>query len=394
MHAVALFSILFFTLFSFAYALPIGHGHVHRRDHHNVKVHKRTSCPRHVSTSAAASETAAASAPSVQVAAAKKGKDATSTSTSSAPKATSSSKSNSTSSSDDDAPSGGSSVEQMLFPKGRGSSSWTTASDLSGAIPLSDATFRPTKLIKSLSHTYMQSPGPDSKLSMQAKYPEGSWTYDHDPAGGLSFYAPGPEDVDLSTAKEVTFGYAIMFENDFEWKKGGKIPGLYGGDNDEVAASCSGGRRDARCFSTRMMWREDGAGELYTYLPPSDQPQFAANKVQCNVAPKSECNPEYGSSVGRGSFTFKAGEWNYVAQRVLLNDVDKGQPQANGEMQLWFNGESVINVDKVIIRANEAGAVRGIQMQTFFGGHTSDYASPKDQETYFTDFSMAITQKK
>ncbi|TFY65372.1 hypothetical protein EVG20_g5628 [Dentipellis fragilis] len=227
MHAVALFSILFFALFSFTYALPIGHDHVHRRDHHNVKVHKRTSCPRHVSTSAAVSETAASSAPSAQVAAVKGNKNSTSTSASSAPKATSSAKSNSTSSTDDDdTPSGGSSVEQMLFPKGRGSSSWTTSSDISGAVSLSDATFRPTKMIKSLSHTYMKSPGSDSKLAMQAKYPEGSYTYDHDPAGGLSFYAPGPSSVDLSSAKEVTLGYAVMFDEDFEWNKGGKLPGL------------------------------------------------------------------------------------------------------------------------------------------------------------------------
>lgn len=61
---------------------------------------------------------------------------------------------------------------------------------------------------------------------MQAHYPKGSYTFTHSPEGGLSFYAPGPDAVDLTTAKEATFGYSVMFEDGFEWQKGGKLPGL------------------------------------------------------------------------------------------------------------------------------------------------------------------------
>lgn len=61
---------------------------------------------------------------------------------------------------------------------------------------------------------------------MQAHYPKGSYTFTHSPEGGLSFYAPGPDTVDLTTAKEATFGYSVMFEDGFEWQKGGKLPGL------------------------------------------------------------------------------------------------------------------------------------------------------------------------
>lgn len=224
---------------------------------------------------------------------------------------------------------------------------------------------------------------------MQAHYPKGSYTFGHQPQGGISFYAPGPSDVDLTTAKEATFGYSVMFDEGFDWNKGGKLPGLYGGDDATVAVSCSGGRRSDACFSARLMWRTDGQGELYTYLPPYTDSRFAANEKQCSVAPKSECNPTYGASVGRGSFSFEAGKWTTVSQRVRLNDVG----QANGELELFANGESVVKVDGLILRASDAGRLRGIQMQTFFGGSTSDWASPKDQNTYFSDFSMAITEK-
>jgi len=202
------------------------------------------------------------------------------------------------------------------------------------------------------------------------------------------FYTAGPSNVDLTTAKEVTLGYSVMFEEDFEWNKGGKLPGLYGGDNAEVAIGCAGGRRSPECFSARFMWRSDGRGELYTYLPPYTTPEFAANKKQCTVAPMSDCNPTYGASVGRGAFVFEPGVWNQISERVRLNDAG----QANGELEMFYNGQSVMKVTGLMLRDNDLGRIRGIQMETFFGGHTADFASPKDQSAYFSDFSVAITE--
>lgn len=279
-----------------------------------------------------------------------------------------------------------SSLLDALFPVSNIVKSWTTAADSSDSAPLSDATLQPTKDITSLSHDYVSAP--DGRLAMQAHYPEGSYTFGHDPQGGISFYATGPSDVDLTTAKEATLGYSVYFEEDFAWNMGGKLPGLYGGDSDEDATSCSGGARSDTCFSARLMWRTDGAGELYTYLPPMTEPQFAANKVQCSVAPKSLCNDVYGASVGRGAYHFAAGQWTTVSQRVRLNTVGK----ADGELELFVNGQSVINVSGLILTASSEGRIRGIMMQTFFGGHTSEYASPKDQNAYFSDFSVAITE--
>jgi hypothetical protein len=108
------------------------------------------------------------------------------------------------------------------------------------------------------------------------------------------------------------------------------------------------------------MWRADGKGELYTYLPPG----LAGNTNVCKVQPQSDCNPTYGASVGRGAFNFKIGEWNQISERVRLNDAGK----ANGELEVFFNGKSVINVSGLTLRDSSEGRIQGIQMQTFFGG--------------------------
>lgn len=218
---------------------------------------------------------------------------------------------------------------------------------------------------------------------MQAHYPKGSYTFGHQPQGGFSFYSPGPSNVDLTTAKEATLGYSVMFGDNFQFAKGGKLPGLYGGDNPETSFTCSGGRRSTTCFSARFMWRTNGEGEFYTYLP-----QVAANQKLCTVKPLSICNPVYGASVGRGAFSFKVGVWNQISERVRLNDAG----QANGELELFFNGQSVINVTGLVLRDSDLGRIRGIQMQTFFGGSDPSFASPADTDSYFSDFSVAITE--
>lgn len=113
------------------------------------------------------------------------------------------------------------------------------------------------------------------------------------------------------------------------------------------------------------MWRTSGQAELYLYLPPSEK----ANKRVCNVAPKSDCNSVYGASVGRGVFNFTPGKATTLAMRVRLNDVGK----ENGEIEFFSNGQSVINVGGLVLRQNASGRIRGLQLQTFFGGMSSSF---------------------
>ncbi|KAF9002943.1 hypothetical protein BDQ17DRAFT_1242637 [Cyathus striatus] len=271
-------------------------------------------------------------------------------------------------------------TEDTLFPMGRGLESWSTLSGAADALPLSDDTLRPTK-VGSQKYTYEEVQG---QTALVVNFDQGAYRLKDDPLGGVSFYATGP--IDLTTAKEATFGYSIMFPNGFAFNKGGKLPGLYGGNDPSLAASCSGGRRDIRCFSARLMWRTDGAGEVYTYLPPG----FEANEEACKK-PEWECNSTYGASVGRGRFDFPPGQWVTVAERVKLNDPG----QSNGEIELFVDGKSVISeTGLVLVDETGEGSMQGIQVQVFFGGSTADWASPKDQKLYISAFSGTIISHK
>lgn len=270
----------------------------------------------------------------------------------------------------------------QLFPIQGSSSNWTTLASASGALPLDDNTLRPHNVAEGVKHTYVNY---DGKLSLKSHYPAGSWSPHGSPKGGISFYAPGPANVDLTTASEAIFSYSVLFPTGFDFVKGGKLPGFYGGDDDAVAMGCSGGRRDPRCFSSRLMWRPGGEGELYTYLPSYSDPLYKANEIQCSLS-NSTCNPQYGASLMRGSFTFTPGQWKTMAQRLKLNTVGN----ANGELELFVDGQSTIKATGLILTGSNLGRIRGLFMQSFFGGSTQDWATPKDQDVYFADLSVAI----
>ena len=56
----------------------------------------------------------------------------------------------------------------------------------------------------------------------------------------------------------VRLEYEVYFPTGFEWVKGGKLPGFLGGP-----IGCSGGDDPYGCWSVRLMWRREGAGEAY-----------------------------------------------------------------------------------------------------------------------------------
>ncbi|CAE6469313.1 unnamed protein product [Rhizoctonia solani] len=219
-------------------------------------------------------------------------------------------------------------IAAKVLPLGLGNSanSWTTVPNASSeyhALADTGSTLRPTRVLGG--SLAALGTAPDGKSAMEVFFGKGSFGFASGVAGGISFYAYGPSD--LSSGNEFTLGYSIFFESGFDFVHGGKLPGLYGGTSNDEAASCSGGRHAATCFSTRFMWRDQGAAELYVYLP-SDP----ANELLCNgtkIPGRNICGSDYGASLGRGSFYFKTGQWNYVAQRIKLNTPGK----ADGELQ-------------------------------------------------------------
>ena len=100
----------------------------------------------------------------------------------------------------------------------------------------------------------------------------------------------------------------------------------------------------------RLMWRDDGEGEIYAYLPHNKQrSDLCDNKT--NI-----CNSDYGYSLGRSKFSFKKGKWVTVKQVIDFNTKNN----KNGRTRLYVDGVKKVDIKKVVIRTTRTPKSIGI----------------------------------
>ncbi|RDB16966.1 hypothetical protein Hypma_002633 [Hypsizygus marmoreus] len=216
---------------------------------------------------------------------------------------------------------------------------------------------------------------------LQATYAAGSFSHD---SGGSQFYNLW-NTTDGSSFQTMLVSYEVAFDENFDWVKGGKLPGLRGGLN---STGCSGGNASngKDCFSSRVMWRKNGAGEVYAYIPsPNDL---------CSDSNIS-CNSDFGISISRGSFGFVSGQWNRITMLVRLNDPPN---VANGNIQLYYNDLQAINQTNLQIRSSSSVVANGFYFSAPFtfpsiersleASSDSTWATPNTTHTYYRSIRM------
>lgn len=164
-------------------------------------------------------------------------------------------------------------------------------------------------LVPSLPSHFARNPGEQDQSLTQVLYPAHSVNPAQDPVGGANFYT---SPIDLSSATNITLQYNVFFPAGFGWVRGGNLPGLYGdrmGYSDGIDAE--------NCFSTRLMWRAGGIGELYLCAPKPRQPASLCSSLG------STCNTDYGFSIGRGSFAWMSGSWTQLLKLSFLTPRKK-----------------------------------------------------------------------
>lgn len=161
--------------------------------------------------------------------------------------------------------------------------------------------------------------------------------------------------------------YTLRFSQDFEFVKGGKLPGLCGGSEN-----VSGGRRadGINGFSARLMWRKDGRGEAYVY-----------HKNQPDKYGESFAFPE--------DFRFPTGTPIQVRLAVGMN---RGG-QRDGLLRVWMTLPGRVErlvVDRTDMEWRNADAfnVDSLLFETFHGGNDSTWAPTRSCYAEFTDIRI------
>ncbi|KII92918.1 polysaccharide lyase family 14 protein [Plicaturopsis crispa FD-325 SS-3] len=209
---------------------------------------------------------------------------------------------------------------------------------------------------------------------LQVTYPAGSYSHD---TGGTQLYSLW-NTTDGSVFQSMVLSYEVAFDKGFDWVKGGKLPGLRGGPDPN---GCSGGSQPngSDCFSSRVMWRTGGAGEVYAYLLEPDS--LCGDSKDKSVI----CNSDFGVSFDRGSFTLQSGQWNRITMLVQLNNPPSS---ANGKIMLLFNDAPVVSHQNLQLRNSTDIDVGGLYLSTFFGGSDTTWETPTTTHTYFRNFQL------
>lgn len=167
--------------------------------------------------------------------------------------------------------------------------------------------------------------------------------------------------------ESIYISYKVKFDKDFIFAKGGKLPGLMGGNYS------SGLRRsDGKTgFSVRMMWFENGRITFYVYHTNQMNDEGDIMEWRSN-----------GKAI-----SFQPEVWYRIGEKVVMNTPGKNDGMIYG----WIDGKLCFKKTHINFRNVNKYSVDSLFFSTFFGGHTADYKSPKDQYAFFDD--ILISQK-
>jgi len=164
-------------------------------------------------------------------------------------------------------------------------------------------------------------------------------------AGGAGWRMP------FGKHETAEMSYTLRFSKDFDFVKGGKLPGLCGGPENVSGGRLANGQNG---FSARLMWRRDGRGEAYVY-----------HKNQ---------KGDYGDSFAfPADFRFPTDTPVKVRLAVSMNTPGK----RNGALRVWIDEKLLVERSDMEWRSVDSFGVDGLYFETFHGGGDKSWAPTK-----------------
>jgi len=191
---------------------------------------------------------------------------------------------------------------------------------------------------------------------------------------------------------EYTVEYKVRISREFDYVRGGKLPGLVGGANPR------GGMREKESagFSARIMWRELGALCQYVYFDELSERKHGKNLLWTSDKKGSSLITEeiwkqlQESRTKINSVEYLTSDtWHTMRTRIKMNTPG----QDDGRIISWFDEREVLNVG-VALRRNMSFGIDSFQFTTYFGGNDETWAPKKDEQVYFKDFSFTTGDEK
>jgi len=199
-----------------------------------------------------------------------------------------------------------------------------------------------------------------SDHALRVEYPAGG--YGSEDSGGefvTRFELLGIEPQDCLHLR-----YYVRFADDFDFVKGGKLPGLAGGEHNSGGLVPDG----TDGWSARIMWREDGRLAQYVYYP--EQADIWGDYFYWTPEETARLIP---------------GRWHCLESAVCLNTPG----EHDGSLRAWLDGTEALQVDDLRFRDVADLGIDVLYFSSFFGGGDEEWAAAKDEYAVFDNFVMA-----
>lgn len=191
--------------------------------------------------------------------------------------------------------------------------------------------------------------------------------------------------VKFPQAETVTLTYQVLFPVGFDFVRGGKLPGLYGGSAPRGGQSTVEGDG----FSIRIMWRELGVLCSYLYYKDKDPEAkwgrdylFMKNKNKNMSIEKTMWKSMNTKFEDRMYIT--PGICHTIKIYIKMNTPGK----EDGEMICSLDGKEAVNVS-LSFRKDLFLGIDTFAFTSFFGGNDLTWAPTKDEVVYFKDFQIS-----
>lgn len=187
-------------------------------------------------------------------------------------------------------------------------------------------------------------------------------------------------------SKDMTLTYKVFVPDDFDYVKGGKMPGI-------IWAGGAGGRSWKRGGSARVMWRRGGTVVGYLYLSTTVGSYDGTPHNPMMRAQDPRFNDIVHHTNGAGLDVWRhedkplrlvRGQWNTIKMRVKLNT--KGR--ADGVLSLRVNKDKKRFKGIQFVRDPDELPLDGLQLSSWYGGGSKDYAPRTEQQLVFKKFTL------
>ena len=182
-------------------------------------------------------------------------------------------------------------------------------------------------------------------------------------------------------ADAITLSYEVFFPSDFQWVKGGKLPGLCFGTANGECSTGGDWRRDQGSF--RVMWRDNGQAIGYSYMAIAGGPSQAFGAQGTGYKDITDPTGRTGHDLWKkkdAGLQLKKG-WNTVTMELRMNTPGK----KDGVISLTVNGVNRTVRDTVFRQASNV-KFTNVLVVSFFGGGSSEWNSPVNTYIKYKNF--------